>query len=77
MHGWVLATHPETADASLDSSTGSMDAFVARFLFAFYVRVQSRAALKNKSFVLEPRGSRRVGCLIGRERALPWCRGAL
>ena len=44
---------------------------------AFYVRVQSRAALKNKSFVLEPRGSRQWAAYIGRERALPWYRGTL
>ena len=29
------ATRPSIADASLDSSTGSMDAFVARFLLRF------------------------------------------
>ena len=33
------------------------DAFWERMLIASDIRVQSRAALKNKSFVLEPRGS--------------------
>ena len=52
------ATRPGIEYASPDSSAGSKDAFWERLLIASDIRVQSRAALKNKSFVLEPRGSR-------------------
>ena len=53
------ATHPEIADASPYSSTGSMDAFWGRLLLRLNPNIfQSRAAGRRR-FVLEPRGSRR------------------
>ena len=63
------------ADASLGSSTGSVDAFWERLQlrFTFGFKAEAPAAPRFARAARLPA----VGCLIGRERARPWCRGAL
>ena len=51
--GAGFPTHPSIADVSLDSSTGSMDAFVARFLLRFMFGFVSKTH-QTTAFLVAP-----------------------